>query len=208
MIGYKLAVHKILGEIQYWRSHPRGRTGHGGKNIKMEQTLQHNIIKTETKNMKISQLRQLATQEEQTLISQLQEYLLHEDFNDDLILFDEPASSPSEKKRTSLDFELFKQLNKLECFHRKRGSWYTEEQLQELSKLLNQYPDRKNTIRSALKIPRASFSKLLREINTQRNYLKIPKWRYGRRSKLTDEQKKYIEIFVKPPWRSLTISDI
>ena len=175
MIRCKLAVPKILDELRHRRSNARVKTNHGGRTIEIGRNIEHKVLKTETKNMKISQLSLLANKEKHILLSKLQENLLHEEFMDDLILFDDPVNSPFEQKSTSLDFEFFNRLNKLECFDRKRGSWYTEEQLQELSKLLDQYPERKKMIRSALKIPQSSFCKLLKEIKTQRNFLKIPK---------------------------------
>ena len=77
---------------------------------------------------------------------------------DDLILFDDPLNSLIEQKSTSLDFKFFNRLDKLECFYKKRCSWYTEEQLQELSKLFYQYTERKKMIRSAWKYLNLHFA--------------------------------------------------
>ena len=93
----------------------------------------------------------------------------------DLILFDDQPKSSSSSESVSPEFRLFEEITKLEQFIDKKRSWYTTNQLSKLSQILDMYPNRQQTIRAALKIPKSTFNKLLKEIKTPRDNLTTPK---------------------------------
>ena len=88
---------------------------------------------------------------------------------------------------------MFEEITKLEQFIDKKRIWYTTNQLSKLSQILDMYPNRQQTIRAALKIPKSTFNKLLKEIKTPRDNLTTTKWRYGAKDLLDSEKKKYIQ---------------
>ena len=72
------------------------------------------------------------------------------------------------------------------------------DQLSKLSKILEMYPSRQQTIRRALKIPKSSFSKLLKEIRSPIDKIKSTKWRYGIKDQIDIAKKKYIQKIIQP----------
>ena len=148
---------------------------------------------------------QLTIKEESNLMTHMNENWLHENLMNDLILFDDQPKSSSSSESVSPEFRLFEEITKLEQFIDKKRSWYTTNQLSKLSQILDMYPNRQQTIRAALKIPKSTFNKLLKEIKTPRDNLTTPKWRYGAKDLLDSEKKKYIQKLIHPPCKPLSI---
>ena len=127
---------------------------------------------------------------------------------EDLIIFDEQPKPSSFPETVSSEFALFEEITKHEQFIHKKRSWYTIDQLSNLSQNLEMYQRRQQTIRTALKIPKSSFSKLLKEIKSPIDKIKSPKRRYGTKYQIDLAKKKYIKKLIQPPCKPLSIRDI
>ena len=116
------------------------------------------------KNKSFEELREFAIREKEKLLTILDEDLLHEDFIEDLILFDQPPNTLLNLKIQNASVEFLENISELKEGKRKKGSWYSKDYVLKLKEILEKYPHRKSTIRSALKIPPTSFLRLLKEI--------------------------------------------
>ena len=122
--------------------------------------------------MTTDKLAEKAILEVNHLRNQTNKYFLHENLKEDLIIFDEQPKPSSFPESVSSEFVLFEEIVELEKFIYIKRSRYTKDQLSKLSlsklaQILEMYPSRQQTIRTALKIPKLFLSKLLKEIRSQ-----------------------------------------
>ena len=76
------------------------------------------------KNKSFEELREFAIREKEKLLTILEEDLLHEDFIEDLILFDQPPNTRLNLKIQNVSVEFLENISELKEGKRNKGSWY------------------------------------------------------------------------------------
>ena len=168
----------------------------------------HQIIKREVKGMSHDDIKQLEKREFDSTIKVIGQ--------DNLIInmlnrLDIEAGVPGQHQREepkSLEHAIFRSIESLKLKKRRKGTWFTFENLNELKIILEKFPENHSLIRKALRISTASFKRLkaewasliIRDIQNKRE----------ERSKcgLNYLQKVYMKHFVKPPTIPLTLNEI
>ena len=158
--------------------------------------------------MTVEELKDLWNDEKQALLNQINENSIHVDFEEHMNIDDSHQINQRENSNNPEKFNLFNCLTKSTLYQRKKGKWFTSQQILELSQLLNDFPNDHRWIRLALKIPSSSFMRLKTEIKElYTNHC------FNRRSVrwsplMSRMQELYIKNLVEPPIYPLTIDKI
>ena len=91
--------------------------------------------------MKIQEIKGLAVQEKSNLFAIIDENQIHSSFMKDLIIFEEQQHNPMPSDFRSETYKVFKAVNNLQSFGRKKRCWYTMENMTELKEILLSYPN-------------------------------------------------------------------
>ena len=118
-------------------------------NITADSSIHHQIIKNETKTLKTEEIIDLSKNEREILIDRLDEWTLNRIFEDDLVIFDDLSDLLNPQNIESDDYKLFKDIENLSLKSKRKGTRYTEAQLDELKLILEKYQAHQSTIRNA-----------------------------------------------------------
>ena len=94
------------------------------------------------------------------LVTRINERYIEEDFQEDLIIFDEEEIKRPNELLKRKEYKLFQELSTTNLSNKKKGAKFSNEQLEELKILLKGYPGDHIEIRKALKIPPSIFCRL------------------------------------------------
>ena len=97
------------------------------------------------------------------LLTRINEENIDQDFQQNLIIFDEKEKKVTEEFTESKCFQLFKDTRSTSLSTKKKGTRFSREQVFEIKMLISKYPDNHVKIRKALKIPSSTFNRLSRE---------------------------------------------
>ena len=106
------------------------------------------------------------------------------------------------------DREMLRLLSNCNLNSRKKGSWFTLNQVKELKVILTKFPDHQANVRKFLKISKTSFHRLREEIKKLDNPSIINRRLIRDNKDLSPLQKGYIRQLVKPPSVPLTLNEI
>ena len=124
------------------------------------------------------------------------------------MIFEDPSDLLSPQNIESDDYKLLKDIENLSLKSKRKGTRYTEAQLDELKLILEKYPAHQSTIRNAWNIPISTFRLLKKEIDGQIEEWKKPQWRRGGNEDLDYSQRMFIQKLIKPPTLPTTIKEI
>ena len=158
--------------------------------------------------MAIKDLKELAKNEKSNLFSIIEEDRIHHDLMEDLIIFEEQNKDPLPVGFKSESYKMFKEINNLQSFRRKKRSRYSNEYLSELKTILSSYPESQQTIRRCLKIPIGTWYRLKKEMKMIDYGSKFSKRRQNNKYSFNDKEKNFIKKLVKPPTFPLTLNRI
>ena len=113
--------------------------------------------------MTLQENKELDDNEKLSLFVTIDENHIHNNFIDDLIIFEEQNHNRLLTEFGSETYKIFKEINNLKSFSRKKRSWYAKENLDELKTILLKYHHYHKIIRKRLNIPIGTWSKLKRE---------------------------------------------
>ena len=171
-------------------------------------TITRKIIKEETKHTTLQEIKELADSEKLSLFETIDENHIHNNFIEDLIIFEEQSHNQLPTEFGSETYKVFKEINNLKSFGRKKRSWYTKENLVELKTILLKYPHFHKIIRKRLNIPIGTWNKLKREVEMLSTNKWIPKWRRNAMHSLSDKEKDFVQRLLIPPTTPLTKNKI
>ena len=142
------------------------------------------------------------------LVTRINERYIEEDFQEDLIIFDEEEIKRPNELLKSKEYKLFQELSSTNLSNKKKGSRFSNEQLEELKILLKRYPGDHIKIRKALKIPPSTFCRLKQKIEFDGWKMNTIKQKWNLKSSLDFEKKAYVSRLVQPPTVPITTTDI
>ena len=192
----------------FWKWISKPSNDYGRLHISNKWRPRHTFIRDEFKSLTASQQLDEAENERILLTTRIDELNLARYLEEDLIVFDTDEEVNKEYIHTSEDYKLFKEIQSLSIWKRKRGRRYTKFQVLQLEGLLVRYPTKHQIIRKLLHIPFSSFHSLKTEIAWGDSIQRTPKCRQPQTAQLHDSEKKYIERLIKPPTYPTTILEI
>ena len=126
------------------------------------------MIKDQLKPLPISSIKALEYDESMKVISIITEETIGEDLNWRLTIGDDSEREHDWGPDGSIEIRILKKWNKLECFGRKKKTWYSKEGVGALKILMIEFLEHHKKIRKLLKIPSSSFNMLRKEIIEER----------------------------------------
>ena len=114
--------------------------------------------------MPLQEIKELAVNEKSNLFVIINENHIQHNFIEDLIIFDEQSQSLMPTEFGSETYKVFKEINDLKSFDRKKRSWYTKENLIKLKTISLKYLHFHYIIQKRLKIPIGTRGKLKKEV--------------------------------------------
>ena len=206
--SFIIVFSKWNDNFWFWKWIGEPSNDYGRLHISNELSPRHTFIREEFKSMTASQLLDKAENERVLLTTRIDELNLASYLEEDLIVFYIIEEVNKECIHTSEDYKLFKEIQSLSIWKRKRGRRYTKFLVLHLEGLMDKYPTKHQIIRKLLHIPSSSFRSLKREISWGDSIQRTPICRQPQIPKLHDNEKKYIERLNKSPTYPTAILEI
>ena len=142
------------------------------------------------------------------LLARINEESIDQDFNQDLIIFDEEEKKDVEESIESYEYRLFKDIHSTSLSTKKKGSRFSGKQAFEVKMLISKHKCNHVKIRKALKILSSTFNRLRRESDEEYQHWDSKVRKGSIKTPLDLDKKKYIERLVQPRTDPFTVKDI
>ena len=158
--------------------------------------------------MDMSQINYLMVQEKYKFLHKVNISKLGEDFQEDLILFDEPLPNQTHDEKLHDVDKIYFRLKETDIMRRTKRKRYTKKEVQELFTILLDFPGHQLKIREILQISGASYPRLMKRVEELKRQPNIIMGQAQSNLGLTPEQKIYISRLVQPPALPSTIQSL
>lgn len=165
-------------------------------------------IKNELVNLKQNKIVEIQNEETDELMNSISQETIDKNLNLRLQLNTLNEDMEVDQHPVSTDIALLRILSDSILNKRKKRSWYSNECLNELNSILEEFPDHHHVIRKYLKIPASSFSRLQKEINKSKVNQTPSNRKIRSNQNLRMEEKFFVQKMVEPPTKPVLLGII
>jgi len=150
----------------------------------------------------------MAAQRKESLLLELDESNLAEKMRENLTITEEQMDTDMYEGASCTNNQLFKFLSQSSLYGKRHKARYSQDEVEFLSKVLDDYPFSHARIQKILKMPKTTFYSLRKEINNHKGVGAQSRRQTIKSRELTEVEKKFVSRILAPPTIPLTVSYI